>query len=51
MMTVGRALAKIIHSKIQKEHVGVTGIINRKGKSAKFREEVKWSLKYQFIRI
>ena len=29
----------------------VTGIINKKGKSAKFREEVKWVSKYQFVRI
>ena len=49
-MTVA-TLAKTLHSKIQKEHIVVTGIINKKGNSAKFREEVKWLLKYQFIRI
>ena len=29
----------------------MTGIINKKGKSAKLREEVKWLSKYQFVSI
>ena len=37
--------AKTLRSKIQKEHIFMTGTINKKGKSAKFREEVKLVLK------
>ena len=41
---------RIFRQKVIVETV-VTGIINKKGKPAKFREEVKWVLKYQFVRI
>ena len=50
MMIVGSP-SKTLRSKIQKEHIVVTGIINKKGKSAKFRQEANWVLKYQFVRI
>ena len=42
MMT--ETLAKTLHCEIQKEPIVVTGIIYNKGKSGKFRAEVKWAL-------
>ena len=42
MMT--KTLAKTLHSEIQKEPIVVTSIIYNKGKSARFRVEVKWAL-------
>ena len=37
---------------IQKEiaEIVMTGIINKSGKSTKYREKVKWVLKYLFVR-
>ena len=58
MMTVGSPFwnyiskfKKIIFRKKVIVEIVVTGLRNKKGKSAKFREGVKSVLKYQFVRI